>query len=258
MDRRILAVVGLAIIVLLLTSHSSNSGAVPSFESVATPIATESPTGYSSTASPAPPVAAYGETPSPTDTPVVKVTPITYRQFDDKWTAVRYGFVDGDTIRRWGCGPSVMAMVVATLRDPSVDPIVASQWSEDHGYFTNEFESGKTLPGFFTEFAEQYGLSVREIGSSDLRALPEEGAHEVHEEALAAIEQGDWVIALMGKGHWTSEAHFVLWYDVDGEDVLIVDPNSKREDKAQNLHSLFIETVMRYWIIDVDPSGIPS
>ena len=56
----------------------------------------------------------------------------------------------------------------------------------------------------------------------------------------------------MGVGPWTTEAHYVLWYDAPGDDVLIRDSNSKKPAKARNAHSLFVKTVQRYWIVDVD------
>ena len=181
--------------------------------------------------------------------------PVRYYQFDKPWATLRYGDQPGDTIRRWGCGPAVMAMVIATLRDPSVDPESASAWSEEHGYFTHKYLSGKTKDAFFGAYANAYGLRVLPVNKGNLMDASAADAEFAHFQALQAVKDGNWVIALMAKGPWTTEAHYVLWYDAPGDEVLIKDPNSKKAAKARNQHSVFVKTVMRYWIVDVDVSG---
>lgn len=178
--------------------------------------------------------------------------PVHYFQFDEAWAAQPYGPDPADTVRRWACGPADMAMVVATLRDSSVDVADASAWAQENDYFTNKQLAGKTKDSFFADYGNRYGIRVVQVNTGDLRKAPAEEATLAHAEALQAVKGGDWVIALMGVGPWTTEAHYVLWYDAPGDDVLIKDSNSKKPAKARNSHSLFIKTVQRYWIVDVD------
>lgn len=178
--------------------------------------------------------------------------PVTYFQFDDAWATQPYGPDPSDTVRRWACGPADMAMVVATLRDDSVDLADASAWAQENGYFTSKQLAGKTKDSFFADYGNRYGIRVVQVNTGDLRKAPADQAELAHAEALQAVKGGDWVIALMGVGPWTTEAHYVLWYDAPGDEVLIRDSNSKKPAKARNSHDLFVKTVQRYWIVDVD------
>lgn len=74
---------------------------------------------------------------------------------------------------------------------------------------------------------------------------------EAHKTALAAIERGDWVIACMGKGNWTTSGHYVLWYGMDGNNVLINDSWSTKKAQTNAAYSLFRNEVKFYWIVKV-------
>lgn len=196
---------------------------------------------------------ASSSVPTPAVTSAVKpLVPVRWFQFDERWAKQSYGVSEKDTVRRWGCGPAAMAMAVATLRDPSVDPSAAAAWSLQHGMFTHAFASGKTKSAFFTEYAAEYGVRVWQINDADLRTAPAAEAEAAKLRALKAVREGDWVIVLLGKGHWTTEGHFVLWYGVDGSDVLVADSNSTRENKARNTFARLSQTMIRLWVVDVD------
>lgn len=180
--------------------------------------------------------------------------PVVYRQFDEAWAQLPFGTAADDTVRRWGCGPAAMAMAVATLRDPAVDVADATSWALKADYFTHKHLSGKVKDGFFVAYGNRYGIRVAPVNAGDLREAPSDKAELAHAEALQAVKGGDWVVALMGVGPWTTEAHYVLWYDAPGDEVLIRDSNSEKPAKARNKHALFTQTVQRYWIIDVDRS----
>lgn len=183
--------------------------------------------------------------------PVANRVPTLYQQFDAPWADQVYGTTDKDTVRRWGCGPADMAMVVSTLKDPLVTPAIASAWSLRKGYFTDE--PGKTKDGFFEAFGVQYGVRVTQVNQGDLRTMPADQAKLYKEQARQAVRNGDWVIALMGKGPWTTEGHYVLWYDAPGDEVLIRDSNSKKPEKLRNTYDTFQATMVRLWVVDVQP-----
>jgi hypothetical protein len=177
------------------------------------------------------------------------IVPRWYFQFDPEWSDLPYN--DGttkDTIRGWACGPATMAMAVSTLIDPNENPADAAKWSLEHGYYTAGI--GRTKDEFFTSYGEKWGLGIRRLNSGDLRDMPVAEAKKYHDEAEDAVRAGNWAIVFLGKGPWTSEGHFVLWYGMDGDDVLIRDSNSKKAAKAKNKLSLMQETVIRYWIIE--------
>lgn len=242
MDRRAAprwAVLGLAVVVI--------GGLIVTVSLTTQPPPTPAPTTVGSTPSTSTVIAADAGP---------DLTPVRYYQFDKKWAKQTYGPNSGDTVRRWGCGPAAVAMAVASLSDPSVDPGVASRWSQKHGYFTHAPESGKTEPAFFADFAAGYGVQVRQLNTGDLRSASPASARAVKLRAQQAVRDGDWVIALMGKGLWTTEAHYVLWYRAEGDQVWIADSNSQREDKAHNTFSVFSQTMIRLWVVDVGAAGV--
>ena len=189
-------------------------------------------------------------TESPSVRPVVE--PVDFKQFDERWAARQYGSSSADTIRRWGCGPADMAMVAAALVNPSVTPAQAADWATKHGYWTNSLDDGKTRDGFFSAYGAELGVKVDQLNTGDLRTAGQQAA-AVHEQARKALERGDWVIALMGKGPWTTQGHFVLAYALDGDQVLIRDSNSNKPEKLRNSWALFTQTVQRYWVVTADP-----
>ena len=74
---------------------------------------------------------------------------------------------------------------------------------------------------------------------------------EVHNNALNAIKNGDWVIACMGKGNWTTSGHYILWYGLQNNNVLINDPWSIKPQQTNAPYSLFKNEVKYYWVITV-------
>ena len=61
--------------------------------------------------------------------------PVSYLQTDPRWSAKDYSARGGKTtIGASGCGPTAMAMVLATWADPQVTPATECAWALAHGY----------------------------------------------------------------------------------------------------------------------------
>ncbi|QHI72003.1 C39 family peptidase [Aminipila terrae] len=61
--------------------------------------------------------------------------PINYLQTDPKWANIDYSAKgEKTTIGKSGCGPSCMAMVIATLKNKNVTPKDTCAWSLSHGF----------------------------------------------------------------------------------------------------------------------------
>ena len=61
--------------------------------------------------------------------------PVSYLQTDPRWQALDYSAAgERTTIGASGCGPTAMAMVLATWADPSVTPATECAWALAHGY----------------------------------------------------------------------------------------------------------------------------
>lgn len=177
--------------------------------------------------------------------------PKEYYQFDEKWAAQAYNNGENnDTVRGSGCGPGVMAIADATINDSDADIGTACKWSVDNDFFTTA--NGRTKDEFFEAYGKEHNLNVTQLNKDDLRNINIEEASKYHEEAFKKVKDGNWMVAFMGKGKWTTGGHFVLWYDIsDDEDVFIRDTNSMKPHKAQNTFEEFKKTVIRYWEIQV-------
>lgn len=134
-----------------------------------------------------------------------------YSQKDPRWKDKPYT-IDGDareTIGYSGCGPTCAAMLVASCCDPAVTPPDMCRYAIETG--TRTANDG-TAWAFFTKVAAKYGLIMTQtVRNAD---------------ALACVQSGGVVICSMGPGRWTKGGHYILWYGVDGDAVLVHDPQS--------------------------------
>lgn len=165
----------------------------------------------------------------------MNIQPVSYKQYDSRWASEPYRTTgESSTIKSAGCGPSCAAMVIATLKDKSVTPKTCCDWSMAHGY--KALNQGTYYSYFVPQFKE-YGLSCHQL------------AKGAYEEAMSLLKQGYYIIALMGKGLWTSGGHFVLvWWQDDK--VRINDPASTSDARQNGDPSLFKAQAKYFWAID--------
>lgn len=176
--------------------------------------------------------------------------PVSYLQTDKRWADLDYS-AEGEktTIGESGCGPSCMAMIIATLKDPAVTPKETCSWALKNGY--KALNQG-TYYGYFIPAGAQYGIKLTKINTSNIYGDKSPIAVEAHFEAAEALQQGKWVIACMGKGNWTKSGHYVLAYEIDGNKVLINDPGSRRAGRVRADIKLWQSQVKYYWIVELD------
>lgn len=174
------------------------------------------------------------------------IKPIDYKQGDSKWGSVPYR-VSGEfsTIKSAGCGPTAMADVLAAIVSPYIDPVTCAAWARQHGY--KMLQQG-TSYNYFVAQAQAYGITVRRLNTSNVYSKSNDA---VHAKALAELRSGNWIIACMGKGLWTSSGHYVVAYGYSGGNVYICDPASNKAARACNLWDLFKSQVKYYWVVDV-------
>lgn len=169
--------------------------------------------------------------------------PVSYMQTDKKWKSKSYA-VKGETstIGSAGCGPTCAAMVIAEFVNPNITPVETCSWSLKNGY--KALRQG-TYYSYFKAQGAAYGLKWEQLSGSSCYGNK---SHPNHKKALDAIKRGDYVIALMGKGNWTSSGHFVLWYGMDGNYALINDPASTKSSRIKGNYQTFISQVKYYFI----------
>lgn len=139
------------------------------------------------------------------------VTLTYYNQKDEAWADSPYG---QDNIGTYGCGPTAMAMVVASLTEQKdLTPDAMAAWAASAGYWA--YRSGSYL-SIVEGTAAQYGLLCTPLHSVE------------PEELCQTLSSNGIIVALMGTGHFTKTGHFILLHGttLDGS-VLVADPNSR-------------------------------
>lgn len=172
--------------------------------------------------------------------------PIDLKQNDKRWKDISYA-VDGEksTIGSAGCGPTAVSMVLNSLVSKWIDPITCASWSRMHGY--KVYKSG-TSYNFFTAIGKEYGVEIERLNTGNLYHNPN---HSLHKRVQQELQKGNWVIACMGKGLWTSSGHYILAYGYENGYVYINDPSSSRSDRAKNTFDRFKNEVKYYWVVKV-------
>lgn len=175
---------------------------------------------------------------------VVNQQPVLYYQTDPRWKNIPYA-VQGEkaTIGGSGCGPTAMAMVLATWADPSVTPQSECAWALRNGYKC--LNSG-TYYSYFVPAARRYGLVCQQLNGASIYG---NANSSYHQQAKNALDRGDFVIACMGKGNWTRSGHYVLVWGVEGNMVYINDPASSKVARTRGNWLVFKQQVKYYWVI---------
>ena len=175
--------------------------------------------------------------------------PVSYLQTDPRWRDLSYSARgETTTVGASGCGPTAMAMVLATWADPGVTPATECAWALAHGY---KAPGQGTYYGYFVPAAARYGLTCTRLNAASLYGS---AASPLHAAVRRAVEEGALAVACMGKGNWTRSGHYVLVWGFEGDRVLINDPASTRESRIRGDWSLFRRQVKFYWLVK-PPAG---
>lgn len=170
--------------------------------------------------------------------------PVSYLQTDPRWKNLDYSAPgEKTTIGASGCGPTAMAMVLATWVDQKITPVTECEWALAHGF---KAPRQGTYYGYFESAGVRHGLTVQRLNYTTLYGNSKSSCHT---KAKAALDAGDLVIACMGKGNWTSSGHYVLVYGINGDVVYINDPASTKKTRTQGSYSLFKQQTKFYWVI---------
>lgn len=120
--------------------------------------------------------------------------PLTYyNQGDARWKDSLYG--KRDPFFQYGCGPTVMAMVVTTLSGELVTPPQMGEWSAENNCWCPGQGSYHNL---IPDSAKAYGLDVQSLGNCSVAQM---------KEALAA---GKLLVILVRPGDFTDRGHFLI------------------------------------------------
>lgn len=92
-----------------------------------------------------------------------------YLQWDSRWKKVRYStHTDAQTIGNSGCGPTAMAMILATFIDPKITPVEICAQSVANGFRT---KNSGTSWGLFPWIFEHYEGFAKYIYTNSIETL---------------------------------------------------------------------------------------
>jgi hypothetical protein len=131
-------------------------------------------------------------------------------QGDAAWSQQLYG---SDTIGKYGCGPTVMAMAVSSLTGQNVSPNEMANWAKENGHWARKRGSYLSI---VEGAAAAYGIEAEPCRSFEANRIRE------------GLASGKLIVALMSKGHFTQGGHFILLRGatLDGG-ILVADPSSR-------------------------------
>ena len=122
---------------------------------------------------------------------------------------------NGYQIKRAGCGPTSMAVVITSLTGKWVTPVDTTVWAYEHGYYSSAGSSHALIPAL----AREYGLECKGVGTN---------ATEIR----SALQAGNPVVCLMGPGYFTRGGHFMVLVGIDNNDnVVVADVGSRERSK---------------------------
>ncbi len=172
--------------------------------------------------------------------------PVDYKQYDSKWGNLPYA-VDGErsTIKSAGCGPTALANVLAAIVSDYIDPVTLAAWARQHNY---KVKNSGTSYSFFVPCAKAYGVTIRRLNIANIYG---NSNSSYHAQVLESLQNGNWVIACMGKGNWTSSGHYITVYGYKNGMVYINDPASTKASRVCNTWEYFKKQVKYYWIVEV-------
>lgn len=171
--------------------------------------------------------------------------PIYYMQTDPLWKDKPYRAPgESSTIGSAGCGPSCAAMLIHTITGKVVTPEMTCKWSMEHG--GKALRQGTYYSYFKPQFAA-YDIEAYQFNYDNLYHCPN---NKTHDKALALLNQGYYLIALMKKGNWTSGGHFIVVYDVKDGKVLINDPYSQKPQRIRGDLNTFKNECAYYFAVN--------
>ena len=156
-----------------------------------------------------------------TDTPAPMKfrQPMDYKQGDSRWGSQMYSN-HGDkkqTMANSACGPTSMADIVATLKDPSIFPPDLAKMALNWGDRT---ASNGTAWSFFKHIMKEFGFS-KMVQTTNLATLK------------STLENGGYAVCSMGPGYWTKGGHYICVWKFDDTYMYANDPASSTRKKQK-------------------------
>lgn len=127
--------------------------------------------------------------------------PLTYyNQGDARWRDYLYG--GQDPLSQYGCGPTVMAMIVTSLTNIQITPPQMAEWSAANGSWCPQSGSYHKL---ILDSARAFHLDAQPL------------KNDTPENMIAALNSGKLLVILVKPGKFTNQGHFLIITQVTPE-----------------------------------------
>ncbi len=147
-----------------------------------------------------------------------------FSQHDARWADKNYG--PQNRIATYGCGPTVLSMLVSSLTSQNIQPDEMAQWCYENGFFSQNSGSYHSI---IPDGAKAWGLEAKSLTDWSYSSIMEE------------LYTGNLIVMLMGQGHFTDSGHFIILRNVTLEgDLLIADPNSRENSLISWSHTVIV------------------
>lgn len=169
---------------------------------------------------------------------------VLYYQDKAPWASQRYG---KGTIKECGCGPTSMAMALATLKkDKTITPKVMADFFADNGGQVGGSSCASTWDLFSSNsvLAKKYKVQITSLGTDMTKVGP-------------AVKSGSFVLMSQDAGIFTSGGHLLLLRGVtnDGK-YLVADPISEeRTTKGSYTAGQISQSLKGLWEIRLTEGG---
>ena len=148
-----------------------------------------------------------------------------YLQWDSKWKNIKYStHTSAQTIGNSGCGPTSMAMILATWENNKITPVQTCEEAFKNGYRT--YDSG-TAWGYFKYVFKNHECFSKYIETSSVSTL------------TAALREGALAVCSMNSNDnkfWTSGGHFIVARGCDNTYIYANDPNKSETPRKQAIN----------------------
>lgn len=174
---------------------------------------------------------------------------VKYLQWDSKWKNVKYStHTSSQTIGNSGCGPSAMAMIMATFIDPKITPVEMCALAVKQGYRT--YDNGTSWGFFKYMFKNTEGFS-KYIETSSVETLK------------AGLKEGALAVCSMNSndnGFWTKGGHFITARGYDDTYIYANDPNKSETPRKQavNKFQKCLKQAFIFWPVEKKNSPEPT
>lgn len=131
-----------------------------------------------------------------------------YSQIDTRWKNVLYSAIKSSkqTIGTSGCGPTCGAMIVSSIKG-NITPKTMADLYVKYGYRST---SSGTYWSAFRFTADVFDIDYKEVNKLD--------------EAVKLLKKDYMLIVACGNGLFTTGGHFIVIYDIEGDNLKIYDP----------------------------------